>query len=81
MEKQQVTYKRNPIQFTAMFQQKLCRPEGNGRIYLKYWREKIYNQYYCTQQGSHPKFTDKSKAFQTSKSSENSIPPNQLYKC
>ena len=35
-EKQQVTYKGNPIHLTAIFQQKLCRPEGNGRIYLKY---------------------------------------------
>ena len=34
--KQQVTYKGNPIHSTAIFQQKLCRPEGNGRIYLKY---------------------------------------------
>ena len=35
-EKQQVTYKGNPIHLTAIFQQKLCRPEGNGRIYFKY---------------------------------------------
>ena len=35
-EKQQVTYKGNPVHSTAIFQQKLCRPEGNGRIYLKY---------------------------------------------
>ena len=35
-EKQQVTYKGNPICLTATFQQKLCKTEGNGRIYLKY---------------------------------------------
>ena len=35
-EKPQVTYKGNPIHLIAIFQQKLCRPEGNGRIYLKY---------------------------------------------
>ena len=35
-EKQQVTYKGNPIRFTADLQQKLCRSEGNSRIYLKY---------------------------------------------
>ena len=29
-EEQQVTYKGNPIQL--IFQQKFCRPEGNGRI-------------------------------------------------
>ena len=34
-EKQQVTYKGNPI-YLANFQQKFCRPEGNGRIYLRY---------------------------------------------
>ena len=35
-EKQQVTYKGNPIHLTLIFQQKLFRPEGNGRIHLKY---------------------------------------------
>ena len=35
-EKQQVTYKGNCIHLQLIFQQKLCRPEGNGRIYLKY---------------------------------------------
>ena len=34
-EKQQVTYKGNSICLTATFQQKLRRPEGNGKIYLK----------------------------------------------
>ena len=43
-EKQQVTYKGNPMHLTAIFQHKLCRPEGNGRIYLKYWKGKSYNQ-------------------------------------
>ena len=38
-EKQQVTYKgtnikAKPHTFMLNFQQKLCRPEGNGRIYL-----------------------------------------------
>ena len=40
-EKQKVTYKGNPICLTAIFQEKLCRPEGNGRIYLKYRKGKI----------------------------------------
>ena len=35
-EKQQVTYKGNPKHLKLIFQQKLCRPEGNSRIYLKY---------------------------------------------
>ena len=32
----QVTYKGNPIRLTADLLAELCRPEGNGRIYLKY---------------------------------------------
>ena len=67
-EKQQVTYKVNPIGLTADLLQNLCRPEGNGRIYLKYWKGKIYNQDYYTQQGSHLELMEKSKAFQISKS-------------
>ena len=35
-EKQQVTYKGNPICLIPDLSAKLCRPEGNGRIYLKY---------------------------------------------
>ena len=37
--KQQVTYKGNPICFTTDLSaetETFCRPEGNGRIYLKY---------------------------------------------
>ena len=75
--KGKVTYKQNPILLQLIFQQKLSRPEGNGKIYLKYWKGKIYNQDYGTQQ-----LMEKSKAFQTSKSLENSVPPNQLFnKC
>ena len=56
-EKQQLTYKRNSKQL--IFQQKLCRAEGNGKIYLKYGKGKIYNQDYCTQQESHSKLMEK----------------------
>ena len=35
-EKHQVTYKGNPIHLTADLLAELYRPEGNGRIYLKY---------------------------------------------
>ena len=35
-EKQQVTYKGTPICLTADLSEKLCRPEGNGKIQLKY---------------------------------------------
>ena len=58
-EKQQVMYKGSPIHLTAIFQQKFCRPEGNGRKYLKYRKGKIYNQDYCTWQGSHSKLMEK----------------------
>ena len=33
-EKQQVIYKGKPIRLTSLSRN--CRPEGNGRIYLKY---------------------------------------------
>ena len=34
-EKQQIKHKGIPIRLTLIFQQKLCKPEGSGRIYLK----------------------------------------------
>ena len=33
-EKKQITYKGTPIRLSADFQQKLCRPEGSGMIYI-----------------------------------------------
>ena len=33
--------------------------KGNGRIYLKYWKGKVYNQDYSTWQGSHSKLMEK----------------------
>ena len=47
--------------------QKLCRPKGNGRLYLKYWKGKIYNQDYCTWQGSHSKLWRNKKLFRQAK--------------
>ena len=41
-------------------------------IYFKWWKERNYNQEYSTQQDSHSVLMEKSKAFQTSKSQENS---------
>ena len=43
-EKQQVTYKGNLIYLTTDLSAETLRPVGNGRIYLKYWNRKIYNQ-------------------------------------
>ena len=41
-------------------------------------RKKTYSPDYCTQQESHSNMKEKSKALWTSKSWENSVPPNQL---
>ena len=57
--KQQVTYKGNPTRLTADLLAETLQARGNGRIYLKYWKGKIYNQDYSTWQGSHPKFMEK----------------------
>ena len=66
-EKQKITYKRIPIRYQLIFQQKLCKPEGSGRIYLKSWRRKNYSQDYATQQGSHSDLMEKLKPLQTIK--------------
>ena len=76
--KQQITHKGIPKRITADLSTETLRPEGNGRTYLKWWERKAYNPDYCTQQGSHSNMKEKSKALQTSKSWENSAPPNQL---
>ena len=52
--------------YQLIFQQKLYRPEKSGRIYLKWWKGKTYNQNYSAKQGSHSdlnekNFTDKQK--------------------
>ena len=67
-EKQQVIYKGNPIWLTADLSAETLQTRKEWRIYLKYWKGKIYNQDYCTQQGSHSKLMEKLKAFQKSKS-------------
>ena len=67
-EKQQITYKGIPINLTDDLSAELCKPEGNGRTYLKWWKGKTYNQGYSTQQGSHSDSTEKLKPLQTSKS-------------
>ena len=42
-EKQQVTYKGNPIYLIADLSTETLQVRGNGRIYLKYWKGKIYH--------------------------------------
>ena len=58
-EKKQVTYQGNPIHLTADLSAETLQVRGNCRIYLKCWKGKIYNQDYCTQQGSHSKLMEK----------------------
>ena len=56
-----------PSGFQLISQQKPYKPEGNGMIYLKWWKGRTYNQEYFTQQDSPSDLMEKSKAFQTSK--------------
>ena len=66
-KKQQITYKGIPIRLQLISQQKLCKPEGCGRTYLKWWKRKTYNQDYSTQQGSHSDSTEELKPLQKGK--------------
>ena len=79
-EKEQITHKGSPIRITAdlSIETPNSRPGGNGRTYLKWWKKITYSPDYYNQQGSHSNMKEKSKALQTSKSWENSAPPNQL---
>ena len=67
-EKQQVTYKGNPICLTADLSAETLQARREWQNIFKVLIEKIYNQDYGTWQGSHLKLMEKSKAFQTSKS-------------
>ena len=81
-EKQQITHKGIPIRITADLPIETLQTRRECQDILKVMKEKNYNPDYCTQQGSHSNMKEKSKALQTSKNSENSSPPNQLFnKC
>ena len=56
-----------------------CRPEGSGRIYLKCWKRKTYNQEQSTHKALNSDSMGKSKALQTSRSWENTAPPIQFH--
>ena len=58
-EKQHVTYKGNPIHLTANLSAETAGQKGMARYIQSTEREKIYNQDYCTQQGSHSKLMEK----------------------
>ena len=68
-EKQQVTYKGNPTCLTANLSAETLQARRECQDIFKVLKgKKIYNQDYYTQQGTHSKLIEKSKAFQTSKS-------------
>ena len=67
-EKQEVTYKGNPICLTADLSAETLQARREWQDIFKVLKGKIYNQDYCIWQGSHSKLMEKSKAFQTSKS-------------
>ena len=77
-EKQQITYKGIPIRITADLSLETLQARREWQDILKLMKEKNLPPNYYTQQGSHSDMKEKSKALQTSKSSENSSPPNQL---
>ena len=58
-EKQQVTYKGNPIRLTADLSAEMLQAIGNGKVYLKCWKATIYNEDYFTWEGSHSKLMEK----------------------
>ena len=77
-----ITHKRIPIRITADLSIETLQARREWQDILKVMKEKTYNPDYYTQQGSLSNMKEKSKALQTSKSSENSAPPNQLFnKC
>ena len=67
-EKQQVTHTGNTICLTADLSAETLQARREWQDIFKVLKGKIYNQNYCTQQGSHSKLMEKSEAFQTSKS-------------
>ena len=78
-EKQQITHKGIPIRVTADLSIEALQARRDWWGILKVMKEKNLQPRLLTQQGSHSNIKEKSKALQTSKSSENSAPPNQLF--
>ena len=53
----------NSHQAISLFLNRNYKPEGNGMIYLKWWKGRTYSQEYSTQQDSPSDLMAKSKAF------------------
>ena len=58
-QKQQVTHKGNSIHLTADLSAETLQARREWQDIFKILNGKIYNQDYCTQQGSHSKFMEK----------------------
>ena len=58
-EKQQVTYKGNPICLTADLSAETLQARKDWQNIFEVLKGKDLNQEYCTQQGSHPKLMEK----------------------
>ena len=59
-EKQQVTYKGNPVHLTVDLSAETLQARKEWQDIFKVLKgKKIYNQDYCTQQGSHSKLMEK----------------------
>ena len=70
-EKQQITHKGIPIRITPDLSIETLQARREWQDILKVMKQKkkkSYSPYYCTQQGSHSKMKEKSRALQTSKS-------------
>ena len=71
----QDTYKGIPLGYLLTFQQKLCKPEGSGMIYLKWWEGTTYNEEHYP-----ARLSFIFNVLQTRKSLKRSAPSKQLYK-
>ena len=78
-EKQQITHKGIPIRIRADLSIETLQARREWQDILKLMKEKNLQPRLLYQQGPHSNMKEKSKALQTSKSSENSAPPNQLF--
>ena len=58
-EKQQVTYKGNPLCLTADLSVETLQAKREWQDIFKALKGKIYNKDYCTWQGSHSKLMEK----------------------
>ena len=78
-EKQQVTYKGNPIHLTADLSAETLQTRREWQDIIKELKGKNLQPRLRYTTRISFKIDGEIKAFQTSKSQENSVPPNQIY--